>query len=108
MPRLAETYRWLCGETRAQSKGDQTMPEYERYTHHGHEVVVRSDLKGRHQDHCLCWQCARFNPGPPETNCPTANLLYGVCIAQGITAPVWECGAFLERADGTIDEVCGG
>lgn len=65
-----------------------------QYVHHGNDVWVDIDLRGKHRDHCLCFKCELFNPGLPETNCPVANLLYAVCIAEGITAPVYECPDF--------------
>jgi len=72
----------------------------EIYKHHGREVCVRMDLKGKHREFCLCQTgpggidprpCHKFNPGAPETNCPKANLLYAVCIETGMTTPVFEC-----------------
>jgi len=68
---------------------------YGKYIHYGKEVSVRSDLKGKHRDYCLCFSCVNFKPGIPETNCPIANLLYAVCIEAGITAPVFECPNFI-------------
>jgi hypothetical protein len=66
----------------------------EQYEHHGAMVFVDSDLRGKHREHCLCFKCGRFNPGIPEANCPTANLLYAVCIKCDITTPVYECPDF--------------
>jgi len=75
----------------------------ERYSHHGRDVAVRSELKGMHSHYCLCITgpgfavegdqrpCKKFNPGKPETNCPKANLLYAVDIVTGMTTPVFEC-----------------
>ena len=28
-----------------------------KYKHHGVNVSVREDLKGKHREHCLCWIC---------------------------------------------------
>ena len=71
-----------------------------KYKHHGHVVFVRRDLKGKHREHCLCFNCAAFNPGLPEKNCPTANLLYAVCIALNVTTPVWECPHYISTLIG--------
>jgi hypothetical protein len=73
------------------------MSEFEQYEHHGILVWVRKDLRGKHRDNCLCFSCAKFNPGTPEGNCPKANLNYAVCIAEGMTLPVYECPAFEEK-----------
>ena len=70
------------------------MTEFIRYKHHGIEVAVRADLKGKHREYCLCHQCSNFKPGPPEQNCPTANALYAICILSNVTTPVWECAQF--------------
>jgi hypothetical protein len=68
-----------------------------KYNHHGTEVFVDEELKGKHRDNCLCFKCGRFNPGMPETNCPKANLLYAVCIAESMTTPVYECADYLNK-----------
>lgn len=52
--------------------------KYEKYDHHGAEVWVRSDLKGKHRNYCLCWHCSQLHPGEAR-NCVT---------------PVWECPHF--------------
>ena len=61
---------------------------YEHYLHHGWNVTVRSDLKGKHREHSLCSACARV------TTCSRANLLYAVCIQTGMVTPVYECPKF--------------
>jgi len=68
-----------------------------RYDHHGVNVAVRADLKGRHREYCLCYQCAKFTPANLDTNCPIAQALYQLDVLAHITTPVWECAAF-ERA----------
>ncbi len=68
--------------------------DIERYNHHGTEVAVQSDLKGKHREHCLCFQCGKFKPEDRENNCKRANLLYAFCCAFGMTTPVYECGEF--------------
>jgi len=64
------------------------MSSYERYVHHGNEVWVRSDLKGKHRDYCLCYHCKL-------AMCPVAKELYAFCIANGTVNPVWECSDFV-------------
>lgn len=73
-----------------------------RYEHHGVEMAVREDMKGRHREHCLCFSCAKFHPEDRERNCRVANLLYAVCQAMGIVTPVWECGAGYEEKEETV------
>jgi hypothetical protein len=68
---------------------------YMIYLHHGRQTWVRKDLKGTHRRVCLCYQCASFAPGLPETNCPIANLLYAVSLAHGTVTPVFECPVFV-------------
>lgn len=63
----------------------------ERYNHHGVMVAVSPDLKGKHQQHCLCFDaCAYFKPGQPE-NCNIAQAVYGNCVKFNIATPMWEC-----------------
>lgn len=64
------------------------------YEHHGVLVAVQEHLKGKHQEHCLCWQgCKRFHPEPEKMaeNCPKARLLFTVCVLLNLVTPVWEC-----------------
>lgn len=71
------------------------MKNYEKYDHHGKDVMVRSDLKGKHREHCLCWDCTRFFPDVPEKNCKIARILYALCCIHGLCTPVWECPLFI-------------
>lgn len=58
-------------------------------------VFVQEELKGKHRDHCLCFQgCQSFKPGTPE-NCPLAEELYQFCVRNNMTTPVWECPVFV-------------
>lgn len=67
---------------------------FEKYKHHGEGLVwVRADLRGRHRDHCLCFDCKRFHPGSAG-NCPVAKTLYQLCIDHDLVTPVWECPRF--------------
>lgn len=67
--------------------------EFERYDHHGVEVSVRSDLKGRHKEFCLCYRCAGFRPDT-TANCPIAEAVFHNCVKFGIVTPMWECPRF--------------
>ena len=69
------------------------MKQYLHKEHHGATVWVRSDLDGKHREHCLCWDCAKFHPDTPE-NCVTANLVFAVCKECDLVLPVWECPIF--------------
>jgi hypothetical protein len=70
---------------------------YEKYEHHGGEVWVRSDLKGKHREHCLCLQgCKKFKMGDAVNNCKKAQLLFAFCCLNNMTTPVWECPDFEE------------
>ncbi len=71
-----------------------------RSEHHGVDVAVQEHLKGKHREHCLCFQnCALFTPDDRENNCPLANVLYTICCNFGVTTPVWECSKY-QRGDG--------
>ena len=68
---------------------------YERYEHYGCDVAVRSDLKGKHWEFCLCGKCAQLKPGKAD-NCIIADRLYKFDKFYSLVTPVWECPDFLE------------
>ena len=81
------------------------MSLYERYVHWEGcpEVMVKKDLKGKHREHCLCWNCQKFDPKDREKNCPRANTIFALCVLLDMTLPVWECALFGPEED-TEDE----
>lgn len=72
--------------------------EYEHYVHHGYIVFVRKDLKGRHREFCMCYDCDKFYPEDRNKNCKVANLVFELCRANDLVLPVWECSRFVYRA----------
>ena len=68
------------------------------YLHHGKYVYVREDQKGKHREHCLCWECEHFNPDNREKNCVLANMVYALDQALDLVTPVWECPEFSQLA----------
>lgn len=70
-----------------------------KYEHHGVNVSVREDLKGKHRDFCLCYLCARFKPGTDE-HCEVAKAVYENCVKLGVVTPMWECPKFSEKEAG--------
>ena len=71
---------------------------YEKYIHHGNEVWVRTDLKGKHRECCLCFSCSKLNINDRAKNCPVANALYDNCVKFCVVTPVLECPAFDEKS----------
>ena len=70
------------------------MSNYEQYEHHVGEIVwVRSDLKGRHAEFCLCYKCDKFMPNE-KNNCPIAEGNFQYCVKHELVLPVWECPKF--------------
>ena len=70
--------------------------EIERYIHFNTVVSVQSHLKGKHKDHCLCWQnCLFFKPSEAD-NCPLAQELYEYDVKYNMVTPVWECAKYEE------------
>lgn len=69
------------------------------YEHHGKYVGVREDLKGKHREYCLCWQCDNFKPENKEENCPIANLNFALDCLVNIVTPVWECPKFCKKSN---------
>jgi hypothetical protein len=70
---------------------------YEAYKHHDVNVWVRSDLKGKHREYCMCFSCKCFNPEDRSANCKIANAVYGNCVGFNIVTPVWECQHFTSK-----------
>ena len=80
----------------------------EWYEHHGNRVAVMSDLKGKHREHCLCFECLKFYPDnekwkggsnlpgaeKKEKNCPIAQATFDNCEKHGLVTPVYECPKF--------------
>ena len=65
------------------------MSKVIEYEHHGSIVAVQEHLKGKHREHCLCFQgCGNFKPGT-EDNCRRAALLFAFCRAFDMTTPVF-------------------
>lgn len=70
-----------------------------RYEHHGHQVYVQEELKGKHKEHCLCYQgCRLFKPGTKD-NCIIAGNLFIIDQHFGLVTPVWECPRFDGRPE---------
>jgi len=62
-----------------------------KYEHHGMVVSVQERLRGKHREHCLCFQnCKHFKPGTPE-NCEIAQENFNMCVKWNLTTPVFEC-----------------
>lgn len=70
------------------------MPEVITYMHHDVEVFVRTDLKGRHREHCLCYTCGNFKEGE-ENPCEIARAVFANCVKYGLATPVWECPKYV-------------
>jgi len=82
------------------------MKEVSRYSHYGNEVFVFEADKGRHREHCLCWQCGRFYPEPEDMskNCPIARMLYNLNVLLKLVTPVWECPDWCNPRPDQLDE----
>lgn len=76
----------------------QSLAVLEEYEHHGRKVTVRSVLRGQHRDHCLCYDCGKFNEADRAANCPIANAVHDNCVKYGIVSPVWECPEYVKKA----------
>lgn len=70
----------------------------EEYIHHGIEVSVYTEAKGKHTEFCLCYDCIRFLPETPY-NCPIAEEIFALCKKHNIVLPVWECPTFIKSPE---------
>jgi hypothetical protein len=72
-----------------------------KYEHHGQEVFVIQEQKGKHRQNCLCFLgCAKFKPRTAE-NCEIAQAVYENCVRFNIVTPMWECPAFEQSPNAT-------
>jgi hypothetical protein len=71
------------------------------YKHHDINVFVREDLKGKHREYCLCWQCKKLIPEDRTLNCPIANSLFAFDQRNNVTTPVFECPIFEDKNEAT-------
>lgn len=63
----------------------------EKYIHHGVEVSVVAEQKGKHRSICLCFEnCRFFKPGTPD-NCEIAQATFENCVKFNTTTPMLEC-----------------
>jgi len=67
---------------------------YENYERNGKKTWVRSDLKGRQKEFCMCWDCKKFKPETENKGCPIIKLVLETAANHNIILPVWECGVF--------------
>lgn len=70
------------------------MTKIVKYSHHGVEVSVREDLKGKHKEYCLCYSCDQFEPDKGKDNCPIARIVLRVDVLFNLVTPVWECASY--------------
>jgi len=75
-----------------------------KYDHHGKEVFVDEDLKGKHREHCLCHKCNKLDVTDPIKNCKIAQTNFLICCEYNITTPVYECSAFEEKKSNAANE----
>lgn len=68
-----------------------------QYEHHGQQVHVLEQVKGRHRRHSLCYACNKFKPEYRSANCEIANAIYDNCVDFGVVTPVYECPSFVPK-----------
>lgn len=71
----------------------------EQYIHHNRLVYVKSELKGKHREHCLCYICKDFYPENSNSNCVIAQMLFTICKEYNVVTPVYECFHFKEKEE---------
>lgn len=65
-----------------------------KYVHHGVEVSVMEEEKGKHREHCLCWAHCKFFIPDTTANCPIAHTLFELDKLWHVTTPVFECAKY--------------
>ena len=76
--------------------------EFVKFDHHGAEVSADAELKGKHREHCLCFDCKAFTPEDRENNCKIANVLFNLCKLAEVTTPVMYCKEFVHEPNKII------
>lgn len=77
-------------------KNEKKIVEY--YKHHGEKsVAVFSEVKGKHREHCLCYECEKMKKGGAEGQCEIAQAVYDNCVKYDLVSPVYECPEFKEK-----------
>ena len=79
---------------RKKTNQQEKKMQYEKYDHHNNLVFVRSDLKGKHREYCLCHSCKKLDMVDRKNNCKIAHELYKNCKKFKLVTPVWECPVF--------------
>ena len=75
-------------------ESEKKQKVYQKYKHHDAEVWVNPNLRGKHRQHCLCWDCKNFHPNTND-NCSIANKLFQICVDHDLVTPVYECPKFI-------------
>jgi hypothetical protein len=68
-----------------------------KFDHHGAIVSCREDLKGKHREYCLCFQCDKLFVDDLDKNCKIAQALFRLDILAEITTPVFYCKEFVQK-----------
>jgi hypothetical protein len=69
------------------------MRHVERY---GQMVWENEQFEDQRRDNCLCFRCARMNPGKPD-HCEAAAKFYEICKAYGCAFILTRCAAWRPR-----------
>jgi hypothetical protein len=70
---------------------------YENYEKNNKKSWVRSDLKGKQKEFCMCWDCKKFNPEAEDKGCSIIKTVLSLASEKNIVLPVWECGQFEQK-----------
>lgn len=70
---------------------------YENYEKYSKKAWVRSDLKGKQKEFCMCWDCENFEPETDDKGCDIIKNVLTMATERNIVLPVWECGEFEEK-----------
>jgi len=87
----------LLDKERLKTMKKRLNMKFEKYEHHGENVWVRSDLKGKHRENCLCMVCKKLDVMNSKKNCPIANAVFKNCKKFNLVTPMWECPKFDEK-----------
>ena len=70
---------------------------YEQIDRGNEKSWVRSDLKGRQKEFCMCWDCTGFKSETEDKGCGIIREVLQLASARKIVLPVWECARFTRK-----------
>ena len=73
------------------------MGKVEKVVKYGVEVFSNLDADELRKTECLCLNCGNLRLDSREDNCPIANRLYDICVAENVAMQITRCPIFVPK-----------